>query len=133
PRATLTRPPRSVNFTALFTRFQTTCRMRSGSTRTRPARSSSAASIATPLASAAARTASSASRTTGTRSASRTLRWNLPDAIRDTSSRSSITCRWASAPCRTVAATPRTSAGGTAPPSSSLAQIRIDVSGVRSS
>ena len=70
---TCTRPPLGVNFTALVSRFQTTCCSRSGSPHHARRSASSAGCSRMPLASAAGRTVSSAASTTAARSTGSTV------------------------------------------------------------
>ena len=89
-----TRPPRGVNLIALESRFQTTCCRRPGSPETTPAIDASCDSSAMSFASAARRTVSIAASTTEARSTGRASIRSFPETMRETSSRSSISCAW---------------------------------------
>ena len=91
-------PPRSVNFTALFSRFQTTCWTRSGSAGPAPPARPVDTSTATPLASAIGCTASTAAPTPAPVPPPARSAASCPTIMREMSSRSSINCRCASAP-----------------------------------
>ena len=131
--ATLTLPPCGVNFTALLSRFQITCCRRPGSARTTPRSFAMRELSRMPRAVATGSTASTAPLTTLASIVSCSASLSLPEAMRDTSNRSSITCCWAMA-ARLIICTPsaRSLAG-----SFSLASMRVHrrmvLSGVRSS
>ena len=91
-RRTCTRPFFGVNFTALDTRFQTTCCRRPGSPDTGPTRGSTIVCTRTPLASAAGWIVATALSTMSGSSTGCTSKRILPDTIRETSSTSSTIC-----------------------------------------
>ena len=93
PSVTCTLPPLGVNLIALDSRFHITCCRRSESPEIMPARSSSTTCSRICLASLAGRCDSIAARITGSRSIGRTSSRNLPETTRETSTRSSISCR----------------------------------------
>ena len=110
-----------------------TCRRRSGSPATTPARGSSTLCSRISLASAAGRTASSACSTTAVSSRGHTSSRILPLITRETSSRSSISCTWAS-DWRTMTSSARfICSSPTCPLWSMRAQPYTAFSGVRSS
>ena len=92
---TCTVPSRGVNFTALASRFHTTCCRRLGSPGTVPAPASTPAWTCTPLASEAGSTVAMALWTTNSNSTGCTSRRSFPARMRDTSRTSSTI--WASA------------------------------------
>ena len=126
-------PPRGVNLIALLTRFHTTCCSRSGSPSTSIASSPARSPVFTPRASAVgckpSTTLAASVRTSTSLIRSRTL----PEMIRETSSRSSMSraCAWA---LRSMVSSPsRNSCGFSGPSRSRLVQPTMALSGVRSS
>src|SRR6266508_1301339 len=88
------RPPSGVNFTPLTSTFHTTCCKRTASPDTWHCPASNAYEIWILLALAAGLTISTASATIRVRSTWLTSSRNCPVMMRDTSSRSSISCFW---------------------------------------
>ena len=133
-RRRLTRPPRGVNLIAFMSRFQITCCNLLGSPLTRQLASSSSVSIGIPFASAAGRSASIAACTIGATLSGRTSSWRLPVMMRETSRRSSMS-RACERALRSIISSARSrfSVRSTSPLRISVAQPRIEVSGVRSS
>ena len=87
------RPPFGVNFTALMSRFQMTCCRRPAAPRiAASAGIEHGCGAACSFAAAAGRTESSAASTTAPRSTERTSSRMLPVMMRETSSRSSMSC-----------------------------------------
>ena len=96
-RRTSTRPPRGVNLMAFDSRFQITCWRRSASPSTGLASGAIETSRRIPLASAAGRTLSSAASMMRRRSTGLKSSRSLPVMMRETSSRSAISCACARA------------------------------------
>ena len=130
---TSTRPPVSVNFTALLTRFQTTCCMRSGSAATRGTSAAGWKTISIDLASAVGRAPSSAVRTTSARSTLRRSSRMRPVTTRDMSSRSEISAIWARQLRSITVRACRVRSPSRRPACSMRIQPKIELSGVRSS
>ena len=131
--ATSTRPPLRLNFTALLRRFHAICWSRVGSPSTTTV-GSSAATTSTPLAPAAGRTESIAASTMGASSTSSCASSRiLPLTMRETSSRSSMSCAIATALRWIVSSALFCRASSNFHEVSIFAQPRIAFSGVRSS
>ncbi|CAA9431890.1 MAG: hypothetical protein AVDCRST_MAG64-3552 [uncultured Phycisphaerae bacterium] len=122
-----------MNFTALLSRFQTTCWSRAGSAQTWCWSAASSSSIATPLASASARVTRAAARATACASVTSWCSSIFPRAIRVRSSRSSISRASICTFRRIVDRSSRTAAGRSAAASRWVTAASTGVSGVRSS
>ena len=123
----------SLNLIAFESRFQTTCCSRAGSASTGPASGSTATSSSILFMSARPWTASIAASRTTTGSTGRRSTWSLPVTMRDTSSRSSISCA-RSFVFRSITSRPCAArAEASAPTRRSRAHPSMAVSGVRSS
>ncbi len=128
-----TRPPRGVNLMALLSRFQTTCCSLVGSPNSDAPSAGTEWRSETPFAVLDGKTEVTAASTTGAKSIGCRSRRSLPDRMRETSSRSSISWLCALA-LRSIVATPSaTTAGGTSPCWRIVVQPTMALSGVRSS
>jgi len=130
---TCTRPPFGVNFTALLSRFHTTCWKRSGSPPTGPTGEVGTDCSRMFLAAAAGRMPSIASSITSRTSTGWTVRRILPASMRETSSRSSIRRTWAVTFRRMICSARRVCSASRSPRWRMVAQPFTALSGVRSS
>ena len=130
---TSTWPPGGVNFTAFDTRLVITCCNRSGSPRTGTRVSGSEVVSRTPLAAAAGRMRPTAASTDSATSVGPRVTRHSPETIRETSSRSSISCACVRALCSIAPSATAVLSVPSSPVRSMLDHARIGVSGVRSS
>ncbi len=130
---TCTWPPRGVNFSALDSRFHTTCCTRAASALTTPASLSSASARPMCLACAAGSALSSAACTSGASWIGRGWMRILPLTMRDTSIRSSIRLACSSALRSIVSSARSRVAGGGLPVRATRTQPVMALNGERSS